>query len=122
MCLAEGCRRAGVERPKLPERGGALCRNAVVATERRDGLSWSEMNPLRLFPVKTTRSFDSARPAVSGKVCSPFALLRMTELENNAFAEVSDGKRSREKSCPATGRSQLFHPRKCSHEMRGVIG
>ena len=64
---------------------------AVVVTKRRNGFSWCEMNPLRLFPVKTTRSFDSAQPAVTGKVCSPFASLRMTELENNTFAEISVG-------------------------------
>ena len=64
---------------------------AVVLTERWEDFSRSEMNPLRLFPVKTTRSFDSARPAVIGKVCSPLASLRMTELENNTFAEISGG-------------------------------
>ena len=37
--------------------------------------------------IKVARSFDSAQPIATEKVHPPFASLRMTELENETFAE-----------------------------------
>ena len=39
--------------------------------------------------AKGPRSFDSAQPSARANVSSPFASLRMTDLEREAFAEVS---------------------------------
>jgi hypothetical protein len=54
---------------------------------------WEQGNgSVALMPDSTIlqrRSFDSAQPTPAGKVRSPFALLRMTELGDDTFAEVS---------------------------------
>jgi hypothetical protein len=43
-------------------------------------LAWSKPAPLRAFPEKAARSFDSARFNATGIGGLPLALLRMTEL------------------------------------------
>ena len=56
--------------------------------------------------AKGPRSFDSAQPNAKANVSSPFALLRMTDLGREAFAEVS--------SCPGhrvCGALLLKYPR-----------